>query len=54
LVFRLRRRRGASANPITSNLTKYRNKVIVAPSGNCGCIVDIIARKAGKSIERKS
>jgi hypothetical protein len=28
-------------------LTKYRNKVIVAPSGNYGCIVDVIARKAG-------
>jgi hypothetical protein len=27
-------------------LTKYRNKVIVAPSGNFGCIVDVIARKA--------
>jgi hypothetical protein len=31
---RLRRGRGASANSVISNLTKYRNKVIVAPSGN--------------------
>ena len=44
---RLRRGRGASANSIINNLTKYRNKVIVAPSGNYGCIVDVIARKAG-------
>lgn len=44
---RLRRGRGASANAVISNLTKYRNKVIVAPSGNYGCIVDVIARKAG-------
>jgi hypothetical protein len=44
---RLRRGRGASANSVINNLTKYRNKVIVAPSGNYGCIVDIIARKAG-------
>jgi hypothetical protein len=44
---RLRRGRGASANAVISNLTKYRNKVIVAPSGNYGCIVDVISRKAG-------
>jgi hypothetical protein len=44
---RLRRGRGASANTVINNLTKYRNKVIVAPSGNYGCIVDVIARKAG-------
>ena len=44
---RLRRGRGASANSVINNLTKYRNKVIVAPTGNYGCIVDVIARKAG-------
>jgi hypothetical protein len=44
---RLRRGRGASTNAVINTLTKYRNKVIVAPSGNFGCIVDIIARKAG-------
>jgi hypothetical protein len=47
---RLRRNRGASANSVISNLTKYRNKVIVAPSGNYGCIVDVIARKAGSQL----
>jgi hypothetical protein len=44
---RLRRRRGASANSVISNLTKYRNKVIVAPSGSYGRIVDVISKKAG-------
>src|SRR5215211_3547715 len=44
---RLRRGRGESANSVINNLIKYRNKVIVAPSGNYGCIVDVIARKAG-------
>jgi hypothetical protein len=44
---RLRRGRGASANSLISNLTKYRNKVIVAPSGSYGCIVDVISKKAG-------
>ena len=43
---RLRRGRGASANSVISNLRKYRNKVIVAPSGNYGCIVDVISKKA--------
>src|SRR5918995_1968837 len=44
---RLRRGRGASANSLISNLTKHRNKVIVAPSGSYGCIVDVISKKAG-------
>jgi hypothetical protein len=44
---KLRRGRGASANSVISNLTKYRNKVIVAPSGSYGCIVDVISKKAG-------
>jgi hypothetical protein len=44
---RLRRGRGASANSVISNLTKYRNKVIVAPSGSYGCIVDVLSKKAG-------
>jgi hypothetical protein len=43
---RLRRGRGASANSVISNLTKHRNKVIVAPSGSYGCIVDVISKKA--------
>src|SRR5918997_1615847 len=44
---RLRRGRGASANSLINNLTKHRNKVIVAPSGSYGCIVDVISKKAG-------
>jgi hypothetical protein len=44
---KLRRGRGASANSVISNLTKYRNKVIVAPSGSYGCIADVTSRKAG-------
>ena len=44
---RLRRERGATANAIVRNLLTHRNKVIVAPSGNYGSIVDVISRKAG-------
>jgi hypothetical protein len=43
----LRRERGASANAITRFLTTYRNRVIVAPTGNYGSIVEVIMRKAG-------
>ncbi len=43
----LRREKGASANAITRNLMTYRNRVIVAPSGNYGSINKIIMRKAG-------
>jgi hypothetical protein len=42
-----RRQRGASANAIVKMLTTYRNKVVVAPSGSYGNIVDVIIRKAG-------
>jgi hypothetical protein len=44
---RLRRERGATANAIVRNLLTHRNKVIVAPSGNYGSIVDVISKKAG-------
>ncbi|HEY6883037.1 MAG TPA: hypothetical protein VI278_03260 [Nitrososphaeraceae archaeon] len=44
---RLRRERGATANAIVRNLLTYRNKVVVAPSGNYGSIVDVITKKAG-------
>jgi hypothetical protein len=44
---KLRRERGASANAIIRNLMTYRNRVIVAPSGNYGCISEVIMRKAG-------
>ncbi len=43
----LRRERGASADAITRNLMTYRNRVIVAPTGNYGSINDVIMRKAG-------
>ncbi|MGB7952519.1 MAG: hypothetical protein WCF23_00945 [Candidatus Nitrosopolaris sp.] len=42
----LRRERGASANAIARNLTTYRNRVIVAPSGNYGSISEVVMRKA--------
>ena len=44
---RLRRERGASANAIARNLMTYRNRVIVAPTGNYGSIAEVIMRKAG-------
>ncbi|MGA7899140.1 MAG: hypothetical protein WCA39_09800, partial [Nitrososphaeraceae archaeon] len=44
---KLRRERGATANAVIRNLLTYRNKVIVAPSGNYGCIVDVVTKKAG-------
>jgi len=44
---RLRREHGATANAIVRNLLTYRNKVVVAPSGNYGSIVDVITKKAG-------
>ena len=43
---KLRRERGATANAVIRNLLTYRNKVIVAPSGNYGCIVDVVTKKA--------
>jgi hypothetical protein len=42
----LRRERGASASAIARNLTTYRNRVIVAPSGNYGSITEVVMRKA--------
>jgi hypothetical protein len=43
----LRRERGASASAIARNLMTYRNRVIVAPSGNYGSISEVVMRKAG-------
>jgi hypothetical protein len=45
-----RRQRGASANAVVKGLTIYTNKVVVAPSGSYGSIVDVIVRKAGSQI----
>jgi hypothetical protein len=44
---KLRRERGASSSAVIKNLMTYRNRVIVAPSGNYGCISEVITRKAG-------
>src|SRR5689334_6676924 len=44
---KLRREAGAFANAVIRNLTTYRNRVIVVPSGNYGSISDVITRKAG-------
>lgn len=43
---RMRRENGASAQSLIRHLVNTRNKVIVAPSGNYGCIADVITRKA--------
>jgi hypothetical protein len=42
---RMRRENGATANGLIRHLVNSRNKVIVAPSGNYGSIVDVITRK---------
>jgi hypothetical protein len=47
---KLRRERGATANAVVHNLLTYRNKVVVAPSGNYGSIVDVITKKAGSQL----
>ena len=44
---KLRRERGATANAVVRNLLTYRNKVIVAPSGSYGAIVEVVTKKAG-------
>lgn len=44
---RMRREQGASANAVIRMLLNYRNKVIVAPTGHFGSIVDVVSRKAG-------
>ncbi len=43
---RMRRENGATANGLIRHLVNSRNKVIVAPSGNYGSIVDVITRKS--------
>src|ERR1051325_5686830 len=47
---RLRRESGATANAVVRNLLTYRSKVVVAPSGNYGSIVDVITKKAGSQL----
>jgi hypothetical protein len=43
----MRREKGASANAIAKNLITFRNKVVVAPTGNYGSIIEVVMRKAG-------
>jgi len=43
----LRRERGASSSAISRNLMTYRNRLVVAPSGNYRSISEIIMRKVG-------
>ncbi len=42
---RMRREAGASANAVNRMLLNYRNRVIVAPTGHFGSIVDVISKK---------
>jgi hypothetical protein len=43
---KMRREAGATANAVIRMLLNYRNKVIVAPTGHFGSIVDVISKKA--------
>lgn len=45
---RMRREAGATANAVIRMLLNYRNRVIVAPTGHYGSIVDVISRKASQ------
>jgi hypothetical protein len=47
---KLRRERGASANAVIRMLLNYRSKVIVAPTGHYGSIVEVISKKAGDQL----
>ena len=43
---KLRRENGATANAVIRMLLNSRNKVIVAPTGHYGSIVDVVSKKA--------
>jgi len=47
---RMRREAGATANAVIRMLLNYRNRVIVAPTGHFGTIVDVISKKASNQI----
>ncbi len=47
---RMRREAGATANAVVRMLFNYRNRVIVAPTGHFGSIVDVISKKASDQI----
>jgi hypothetical protein len=47
---KMRREAGVSANAVIRMLLNYRNKVIVAPTGNFGSIVEVLSKKANNQI----
>ena len=47
---RLRRENGATANAVIRMLLNSRNRVIVAPTGHYGSIVDVVSKKACNQI----
>ena len=47
---RMRREQGATANAVIRMLLNHRNKVIVAPTGHFGSIVDVISKKASNQL----
>ena len=47
---RMRREAGATANAVIRMLLNYRNRVIVAPTGHFGSIVDLVSRKASNQL----
>jgi hypothetical protein len=47
---RMRREAGATANAVIRMLLNYRNKVIVAPTGHFGSIVEVLSRKASSQL----
>jgi hypothetical protein len=47
---RMRREAGATAKAVIRMLLNYRNRVIVAPSGHFGTIIDVISKKASNQM----
>jgi hypothetical protein len=47
---RMRREAGATANAVIHMLLNYRSKVIVAPTGHFGSIVEVISKKASNQV----
>jgi hypothetical protein len=47
---RLRRENGATANAVIRMLLNSRNRVIVAPTGHFGTIVDVVSKKASNQL----
>jgi hypothetical protein len=47
---RMRREAGATANAVIRMLLNYRNRVIVAPTGHFGSIVEVISKKASNQV----